>query len=549
VRFKVLGPLTVAAGCTEVPIRSGKQRAVLAVLLSEPNKPVTADRLIAAIWPVRPPKTAVNSLQVTIHHLRTLLGDPDRLRLGPAGYTLLVRPGELDVEEFEELLARGRTELAAGAARSAGERLREALSLWHGPAYEQLFDDLELRAEAERLESLRLTAVEARIDADLADGLTAALVGELRQLVRQYPARERFIGQLMIALDQGGRRAEAIETYHAGRAALARELGIAPGAELQRTFQALLDPAPAAPTRLPADLPDFFGRRNEIGELLGSPAAVTTISGPFGVGKSALAVRVAHRLRDAYPDGQLYADLRGANPSSVLAVFLTALGASCPEELAERAALYRSLLADRRVLVLLDNAVDEAQVEPLLPGTASCRVLITSRPRLVGLPAQRLDLEPFPDGLALLGSLAGERRIASDRTAAAEIVDLCDGCALAVRVAGSSIADHPDLPLSTFAAALADPKRRLELLSPGGAGVRAALDVTAVGLPASVRTVFPLLAALPTPDLTDTQVAAALNTSIGTVRDILDHLVDVRLMTVDDDHRYRFPPLIRLYAR
>jgi hypothetical protein len=222
----------------------------------------------------------------------------------------------------------------------------------------------------------------------------------------------------------------------------------------------------------------------------------------------------------------------------VLARFLTALGCGSPDDPAERAALYRSLLARRTLLVVLDNAVDEAQVEPLLPGTAGCRVLVTSRSRLAGLPGRRLDLAPFADGLGLLGAIVGDGRLAADTRSAREVVGLCEGAALAVRIAGDHLAARPTLSLASFAAELADPRRRLDLLSPGGGGVRAALAPSCLALPPPVRAAFGQLATAP---------AAALGDP--NARDLLDQLADVRLIEVEPGGHYRLPELIRLYAQ
>jgi DNA-binding SARP family transcriptional activator len=514
VRFRVLGPLSVRPDDgPEVPLRSGNQRIVLSVLLCARNRPVSADRLIAAVWPAGPPRTAANSLQVAIHYLRQLLGDPAQLTIGPGGYTLHVRPDETDVEVFERHLAAG--------------RLPEALALWRGPAYDHGSDDPGVRAEAARLQEAWLTAVAARIDADLNAGRAAELVGELRHLVREHPARERFVGQLMTALDRSGRRAEAIEAYHESRLALGP--GTQPGADLQKVLQAMLDELDV--DALPPTPAGFRGRRTELTELRTLVrAGAVAISGRWGVGKSALAIRLAHLVRDDYPDGQLYADLRAGE--DVLGRFLAAFGAESPEEPAEQAALFRSLVADRRVLVVLDNATTEAQVEPLLPGTPSCGVIVTSRARLAGLPARQLDLAPLSerDALAVLG------------VDAPTIVSLCEGLPVALHAAVGELATRS---VSALADALADPARRLDLLSPAGRGVRASLAIGYDGLSPPVRSAFRRLATLT--DVTDETAAAALGIPSRAAGDILDQLVDVRLLDVEAG-RYQYSDLVRFFA-
>ncbi|WP_344308153.1 AfsR/SARP family transcriptional regulator [Fodinicola feengrottensis] len=556
VRFGVLGPALLETARGEVELRSRNQRTVLAVLLNAAGQPVQAARLMSALWPVRPPRTAPNAVHVAIHHLRKALEEPDRLRSTPAGYVLRTDPDEVDLERFQALVAAGRAALAAGSAVVAGDRLAAALGLWRGSAYEDLRDDVLLRTEIERLEELRLTALGARIDADLMAGRQLEVVGELRQLVRAHPTREAFAVQLMTALERTGRRGESVHVYHAARRALAREVGARPGVRLQAALRDVLaTPAPAldrrpAPAQLPALPPIFVSRGAEIA-LRREVAAVVAISGPAGAGKTTLAVRIAHQLQDRFPDGQVYADLGGSlsrrvEPATILTDFLDSLGIEpIPAELQERTALYRSVLADRRVLVLLDGAVDESQVAPLLPGAGASQVLVTSRPRLTGLSAvDQLDLGPFTrsEGLELLAAVAGAERVRHQGAAAATVVDRCGGSAFALRIAGELLRDQP---VADLAASLADDSLRLEVLS----GVRASLSLSYQDLSASLRQALDDLGSLEATRLTVALAVSALGESPAAATEILEQLVDARLLYVVGRDNYQFYDLVRLYVR
>jgi tetratricopeptide (TPR) repeat protein len=393
--------------------------------------------------------------------------------------------------------------------------------------------------------------------------------------------REQLQGLLMTALYQAGRQAEALEVYHRTRGALVDQLGLEPGNELQRLEHAILtgDPmleVPTTPSITPAQLPahttDFTGRRAQLATVQHLAAAadrsatvLVAITGKAGVGKTTLAVHAAHRLRIRYPDGQLYVDLRGAQASpltatEVLARFLRSLGVdrmAIPDEAEERAALYRSRLADRRLLILLDNADCEAQLRPLMPGTPGCAVLVTSRKRLAGLHGARLvDLDTFaPDqAVELLARLAGPQRVAAEPAAAKEIVRLCGFLPLAVRVAGARLGARPHWPLSRLEADLTDEQHRLDTLRLGDLEVRASFALSYESLDLMARRAFGLLGLLDIGDFAPWVAAAILDVPRLGAENLLDTLVDMHLLDVaghdgSGQLRYRFHDLLRTYAR
>jgi DNA-binding SARP family transcriptional activator len=526
--FGILGPLTVRLGATPLPLRGAREAKLLAALLLEPNRSVPTDKLIDAVWGDGPPATGRQQVHNTLAAMRrrfVAAGAPaDLFSRTSAGFVINVAESCLDATHFEALAAQARALAAAGEPSAALRLFRAALGLWRGPALAGL-DGRLFSSAADRLEEERLACLECRIEIELGLGeqhnpastaLTPRpqLVPELAALVGEHPLRERLVGLWMRALYREGRRSEALGAYAATRGRLAEELGLDPGPELMQLHEAILrdepgllggpetahspvtanGPARLVPAELPADLVDFVGRGVETDRVLdilraSAPQAVPTcaIVGQAGVGKTSLAVHVAHRLRPSYPDGQLFVDLRGADQrplaaDDVLARFLRTLGVpgpAMPRELQERAALYRSLLADRRVLVVLDNAADAEQARPLLPGTPSCAVLVTSRDRLAGLVGSAsvdLDVLATEGALALLDRAAGEGRVWAERQAAEDLVRLCGGLPLALRVVGVKLATSPHRTLSALVARLADEQHRLDQLTHGGLAVRRSLD-------------------------------------------------------------------------
>lgn len=576
--FEVLGPLRVRHGGQPARLSAPMHRTLLGVLLTRANTPVPVDILVDALWAGQRDPRAAKKLQLHVHRLRHILGDPARIRFEHGGYTLQVHPGELDAERFESALAGGTD---AGEPARAVALLRTALRLWRGEPFSDVTDLPLLRAEADRLNERRLAGLAQLYAAELACGHANAIIPELVELAARHPMREQLQGLLMTALYQAGRQAEALEVYHRTRGALVEQLGLEPGHELQRLEHAILtgDPVletprtPAiTPAQLPADITDFTGRKAQLARVAHlaaaadrSPAALIAITGKAGVGKTTLAVRAAHGLRAHYPDGQLFVNLHGTEahplaPADVLARFLRSLGVdrtAIPDDVEERAALYRSRLADRRLLILLDDAACEAQLRPLLPGTPGCAVLVTSRARLAGLNGTRpvdLDILEPDQAVELLAQVAGPLRVAAEPAAAQEIVRLCGYLPLAVRVAGARLGARPHWRLERLEADLTDEHHRLDTLRFGDLEVRASLALSYDSLDADTQRAFRRLGLLEIRDFASWTTAALLDIPQARAEELVDTLVDMQLLDVagrdaSGQLRYRFHDLLRAYAR
>ncbi len=450
---------------------------------------------------------------------------------------------------------------------------------------------LAVEAEAARLEEQRLAALEARIDADLACARHAVLIPELRKLVLDYPLRERLWGQLVLALYRSGRQADALSAYREIHQLLEAELGVEPGAALRRLHQRILSadaaldaparsapgaratPAPV-PRQLSADVAGFTGRGEHLrrlGQLLGGdgqgPAAlvIAAIVGTAGVGKTALAVHWAHQVAGRFADGQLYVDLRGVArrpplpPAEALAQLLRALGvpaAQVPPELEEAAGTYRSLLAGRRVLVVLDNAASPDQVRPLLPGSPTCLVVVTSRNQLRGLVAKddarllTLDVLGRDEAAALVGRVIGDARVRAEPAATAELARLCAHLPLALRIAGANLADHPGQPIADYTAELAEGDRLAKLVVGGDeqTAVRSSLDLSYQRLAPPERRLFRLLGLVPGPDVSAAAAAALAGTTPERAELVLDRLALAHLLARRAPGRFAVHDLLRLYA-
>ncbi|PZG51553.1 AfsR family transcriptional regulator [Spongiactinospora gelatinilytica] len=582
--FRILGPVEVWRPGGPVPTGGFKQRSVLALLLLNLNRVVTFERMIDQVWGARAPD-ARNTVQRLVSRLRRVIEADDgrapkaSLETHSGGYLLRADPSTVDLYRFEGLVEQGRTAQRAGDHGLAARLLRDGLRLWRGPALVGVADGVR-DVPAARLEEARLLALEDRIEADLTSGPEEPLVAELRELVADHPLRERMVGLLMVALHRFGRQAEALEAYQRTRRHLVEELGLEPGQALQRTHQEVLagDVTPTAtgrvtahlqvPAQLPADVPDFTGRAEQVrllsemlrGESEGSPVVVAAVGGGGGLGKTTLAIHVGHLLRDRFPDGQLHANLHGADgrdtpAAEVLGDFLRALGASgahIPEAEDKRATLYRSMLAGRRVLVVLDNARDAAQVRPLLPGTPSCAVLVTSRARLADLEGVRLidlDVLPAEEAVELLGKIAGTRRVAAEPEAALEVVAACGNLPLAVRVAGARLAARPGWSLATLAARLADQRRRLDELRIGDLGVRASFELSYRALRPGQAAAFRMLGIPNSADITLSAAAAMFAMREPAAEAVLESLVDAYLIETREPGRYQMHDLMRTYAR
>jgi DNA-binding SARP family transcriptional activator len=596
--FRILGPVEVRDGAQrQLDLGGPMPRVLLSVLLVHANQVVSTDRLIDELWGEAAPPTARNVLQCHVSRLRRALraglnrAEPDAVLVTRRpGYLLRVEAGQLDLHCFEELLGQARQASAEGDRPRAAERLRAALAQWRGPALADASETLR-RTVGARLEEARLTALEERLDADLALGQHAELVGELEALVAAHPDRERPRRQLMLALYRSGRLAEALGVYRSTRRLLVEELGVEPSPALQRLERAMLaaDPALEAPTspaaghppqpaassgpcQLPPDIDDFTGREADVAKLesllegdRATAVVILAIAGKAGVGKTALAVRVAHRLRPCFPGGQLYVNLRGAgsqalDPADVLAGFLRALGVESKviaDGLDERVRQYRARLADDRVLVVLDNAAGEAQVRPLLPGGRSCAALITSRVGLQGLEAAHpitLDVLDPDQAMTLLAKLAGPARVADESDAARAITRLCGFLPLAVRIAGARLQSRPHWGLALLAERLSDGRRRLDELKTGDLEVRASVALSYRDRSEEEQRLFRLLGLLEAPSFPAWVAACLLDAEPAEAEELLERLVDAQLVEMAGEdqagqQRYRLHDLLRLFAR
>lgn len=584
-RFGVLGPVRAWRDDEPVATGSPQQRALLAALLLREGRTATAAELIDALWGEEPPPQALAAVRTYASRLRKVL-DPGVLVSESGGYAVRgLGEGALDLAAAQELAAEAEKARNTGDLCHARDALSRALSLWDG---ETLAGVPGPYAETQRvrLEEWRLQLLESRLDMDLEQGCHAEAVSELTALTAAHPLRERLRELLMLALYRSGRQAEALAVYADTRRLLADELGVDPRPGLQDLQQRILraDPglaepsapmaepvaAPVRPAQLPATVPDFTGRASfvrELSDVLASASgtegrvmAVSALAGIGGVGKTTLAVHVAHGARSAFPDGQLYADLQGAGarsaePETVLGSFLRALGtadSAIPDSLEERAALYRSVLDGRKVLVLLDNARDAAQVRPLLPGTAGCAALVTSRVRMVGLAgAHLIDLDVMsPDeALSLFTKIVGEERVASEREAALDVVAACGFLPLAIRIAASRLAARRTWTVSVLAAKLADERRRLDELQAGDLAVKATFELGYGQLEPAQARAFCLLGLADGPDISLAAAAAVLDLPVEDTEDLLESLVDTSLLESAAPGRYRFHDLVRLYAR
>jgi DNA-binding SARP family transcriptional activator len=596
--FRVLGSLEVWAGGRRLLLGGPKPRAVLATLVLRANEVVSIEQFVEALWGETPPMTARNIVQGYVVRLRRALQPGcqpgtahELLATRPPGYVLQLDPEQADVHCFEALVARARQAIAEGADERGAGLLRQALALWRGPALADVGSEQLRRIEGARLEEARLHALEDRIGADLRLGRHGELVGELAALAATHPLREGLVGQLMLALYRSGRQAEALEVYRRTWRAMVDELGVEPGMtlkQLQRELLATYDqsaplrvpvwphaarqPGRRVPGQLPPVVGDFTGREGMLGQARrlvegadGRTApTVTVVIGKAGVGKTTFAIRLADRLRSRFPDGQLFVNLRGVearsvDPAAALGRFLGTLGvdrSAIPRGLDDRAGLYRSLLADRRVLVLLDNAADEAQLRPLLPSGAGCAALVTSRVRLTGLEgAHTLTLDVFQpaEALELLAKVTTQERVAAEPEAAREIAWLCGYLPLAVRIAAARLAGRPRWHLQALAERLGDERRRLHELRAGDLEVRASIASSYQGQNRDVRRAFRLLGLLDAPTVPG-WMAPVLVDRVPDDEELVEELVDVGLLEagVEDEAgqmRYRFHDLVRLFAR
>ncbi|MCX4747002.1 NB-ARC domain-containing protein [Kitasatospora sp. NBC_01287] len=589
-RFQVLGPVQAWRDEQPLALGSPQQQAVLTALLLHHGRPVTTQELVDGLWGDRPPPQAVAALRTYVSRLRSVI-EPGREVRKPAellvsvrdGYALRIPDESLDLAVFDARSTEAAAARQAGQPETAHKLLTSALSLWSGQPLAGIpgpYAD----SQRQRLTEHQVAAREELCTVALEIDLHAEIVAELTSLTSEQPLRERLRELLMLALYRCGRQAEALSVYAATRKLLIDELGVEPGAALAAMHSRILaaDPtlmnsapelgipatevsAPASPAQLPADVSDFSGRGELVGELRevlreasGQAVVVTSLAGIGGVGKTTLAVHVAHSVRAEFPDGQLYVDLRGvsatpADPAIVLGDFLFALGITeAPESFEQRVAMYRSVLADRRMLIMLDNAHDAQQITPLIPGVAGCAVLATSRSRLAGIPGAHLfDVEELTpeEALELFGAIAGRHRIDAEPDAALAVVTACGFLPLAVRIAAARLASRPRWTVADLARRLADQRRRLDELQLGNLAVETTLGLGYGQLKPAEARAFRLLALIDCPDLPLSAVAALLGTSEEDAEEVTEALVDANMLECFTPGRYRYHDLLRLFAQ
>jgi DNA-binding SARP family transcriptional activator/DNA polymerase III delta prime subunit len=584
IRFHLLGPLAVEIDGREVSLGGRKPRLLLAALLLESGTLVSTDSLIDVVWPEDPPRSAAANLRTYVHSLRRVLTE-ERIHRGPAGYRIAVAREELDTTAFADHVTAARRAMAEDRPADALAELAAAEPHWRGAPLADVPHHHSWGPVLARLDELRLAADELRVRARLACGEHRDVVPELREMLGRDPLREELWAHLIVALDRCGRRAEAREAYDEVERLLREEMNAAPGPQLRGLRARLATPvvtaAPRTPQRpprraravcqLPLDVPDLTGREEHVAEVIalvrrrqasGDPTVIV-LSGPPGVGKSSLAIHIAHRLRRNVDDDHLHVGLAGTTPaprepSDVLGEVLRSLGASdktLPAGEAERAAALRSALAHRCACLVLDDAASAAQVRPLLPGAGTSVVLVTSRTRMPELTAAvHLDLDVLDHASAvrLLAGIVGQARIDAEPDDVARIVDSCGRLPLALRVAGARIAGRRRLSLSYFADLLTDERRRLDELRVGDLAVRASLELSYARLPQEAATVFRALGTLGPITFPGWTVGAILGET-DDASPVLDLLVDAHLVDlVGEDAtgapRYRLHDLLRCYA-
>jgi DNA-binding SARP family transcriptional activator/tetratricopeptide (TPR) repeat protein len=575
-RFGLLGPPTVHDAAGEPhPLGSAKVRALLAALLLRPNRVVPVDELKDALWGDEPPASAHASLHNHVTRLRRLLAEEDRLRAVPPGYLLRVEPGELDTEVFEAHARAARAAHARGDWPAVVEAARAGLALWRGTPLAGLYDpDDGTPALVQRLRESRLLVLEWRYDAELHLGRHDTLGPELAALVAEFPLREAFHRQLMLVLHRTGRQAEALAAYQSLRRTLVEELGVDPGPAVQEAYQEVLRapaaqaeprtaPRPPRPAQLPPAPAHFTGRDALIEELRaalthGGGPAVAVVTGMAGVGKSALAVQVAHALRAEFPDGQLYVNLHGAtpgmtplDPGHALSALLRDLGVDprqVPEAQDAAAALLRSTLAPTRTLLVLDDAASAAQVRPLLPAGPGCAVVVTSRSPLTALDgATRFPLAPLSaaDSRMLLRAVSGR----GCDEGLERLVERCGRLPLALRVVAARLAARRALTADALAGLLDAEAGRLDHLEYDDLSVRGSLAVAHDGLDPDAALALRRLGAVDLPEYDAPAVARLMETDERRAAGALDRLVDVALLEEVSYGRFVPHDLVRDFAR
>ncbi|WP_132632209.1 AfsR/SARP family transcriptional regulator [Nonomuraea mesophila] len=580
------------------PIRltAGKLRTLLAALAMSAGRAVTVERLAEMVWCDRFPANSRRSLQNYAARLRSAMGDP-LIETCPGGLLLRADADDVDALRFLRTLDR-----AAQAQDPDAERglLDEALALWRSEPFEDVDSPWLRESEAPHLVERHLAALERRVDLDLAGGRKSRFTADLRKLTDRHPLRESLWLRLLRALVQDGRRAEVLDRYEELRARLAYELGVDPDPAIQRLYAEQLadhpkayaepradhprvpavdglsatgDPADrpaedaslfaASPRRLPTATVDFIGRERDLASLAAlvraEPATAIVVDGMAGVGKTTLVVHNAHQVAARFPDGQLFIDLHGHTPGrapvppeDALDRLLRTLGVPAdriPPDPEDRVALYRGLLADRKVLLVLDDAAGEAQIRPLLPGSVSCCVLVTTRRRLTDLDGTRtltLGVPSPADAIAMFTRVAGPHRVAGTAAGTlAETVARCELLPLAIRLAAIRLRSHPTWSVVRLLARLAPARRRLAELAAGERSVAVAIDMSYQSLPDRLQRAYRLLCGHASESFGADQAAALMGTDIMAAERLLEGLMDANLLQEPAPGRYAFHGLIR----
>ncbi len=615
VRFNILGPLEGWTAGDRLKLGGQIYERVLATLLLEPGNIVPVVRLVEAVWDEEPPVTASHQVRKAVADLRRRIPGGGKLIVtdGP-GYRVQVAEDQLDLLEFTGHIQQARHAAASDLPQEAADQLRAALALWRGPVMSGAGGSV-VEAAGAVLEERRLGAAEQLFELRLALGEAGELIGDLRTLIAQHPLRESLRGHLILAMYRSGRQAEALAEYAKVRELLVEELGIDPSAQLTKLYEDILraspelagpaarpvpvagpptsrSPAPAAedersapsgpgsgrfptlaslhgaPCTLPPGTPDFTGRERELAEVLeacrqdaGEGPRVVAIDGMGGCGKTSLAVRTAYQLAEEYPDGQLYADLRGftpgekpQRPTATLVGLLRTLGVSAdsiPDDEAGLIGLWRATLTGRRLLFLFDNALDAGQVLPLLPSSTECLVLVTSRARLLDLDGAdwiSLGVMEPEESRVMLTELLGDNRVAREPEAAAELAELCGHLPLALRLAVARLRNRPRWTVRYLVERLEDETRRLDELSAGERSVAATLSLSYKALEEELQAAFCLLGLHPGAEVDVYSAAALLETGVRDAEDMLEDLLDMHLLVQNDPGMYAFHDLVRTYA-
>jgi len=583
VRYQILGPVELFTDGTSVRLGGPKQRAVLALLLLNANRMVAEQRFLTMVWGDDPPLSVRGQLQMYVSQLRKLIGGPVIVRR-PPGYVMRVEPGELDLHVFDEKAGQARAALAAGRHEDALAGFQAALALWRGPALGGVTEHL-IEREGLALSARRLAALEEYFDVRLDAGQHDQVMREVREAAEENPLRERLQAQLMLALHRSGRTSEALDLYGRTRTRLVTEQGTEPGPLLRDTHMRVLrdedetapPPAPPAPPppkapaprQLPAEVPVFAGRVAELAgldALLDTTGKVIVIGGGAGVGKTTLAVHWAHRVKERFPDGQLYMNLRGFDPSGntattddVVRGFLAALNVPAPAIPASAAArlnLYRSVLADKRVLVVLDNVRDAEQVRPLLPGAPGCLTVVTSRDQLPSLIATEgampvmVGLMQESEARAMLVRRVGAARVEAEPDAVTRIIGLCAQLPLALAIVAARAATHPTFSLGSLADELRQDRGDLDVFDVGDSttSVRAVFSWSYLTLEPVAARLFRLLGGHPGPHVTPAAAASLLCLPPRQARTALAELARAHLIVEASPGLFGFHDLLRAYA-